>query len=498
MRRRKLRLLLVGLLLVAGGWITSANVSPTMDDQYVTTVEDKPVTFELWAQDEDIDPLNPDAHPLRFVILEGPTHGVLIGDLAEVWYAGPHDALVEVTYVPATGFVGTDYVTITVIDPFDETASGITTIQIDVAERRAEGLLSGSWDTSLTFNVQTFGVAAFRTQLTEVYRIGQFVAKGIANWKLSTGGSSNLIFDFLRFQADFPLGDTIKVSSMLAFDPETNMLFDYWRTTTSFGIFDTSFTHTFYLTKLQTSSYQTIVARGSVGDVRYSNTVTFDMVDGCGFCFNRENLSLSWTWCDLQVRSTVNITDDGFQSVTVRARDYPIPGLVAPNCGLYLDLSLAFTSTSKTLTPTLKLRTAWVDCIQILATLETSGTSNTSIDRFSVYGIKLQQTLPDGIRIQMATSFDSAKNSSVTGQSDYFELFLLSGTTASCCGVPGTWSVATYFNDGSTTLFDWGMTIIRVDVVMSDRFNFSFETIFRSGFFGDPKLKLTVGWMTRW
>jgi len=491
-------LLGAGLLVTLWGFIVFGNVAPTMEDQYVTTVQDTAVTFTLRAQDDDIDPLNPDAHPLHFVIFEGPTHGVLIGDLTEVRYAGPHDALVEVTYAPAAGFVGTDYVTIAVIDLFDETASRMTTIQIDVAERRAEGLLSGSWDTSLTFNVQTVGVAAFRTQLTEVYRIGQFVAKGIANWKLSTGGSSNLIFDFLRFQADFPLGDAIKVSSMLAFDPEANMLFDYWRTTTSFSIFDTSFTHTFYLTRLQTSSYQTIVVRGSVGDVRYSNTVTFDMVDGCGFCFNRENLSLSWTWCDLQVRSTVNITDDGFQSVTVKARDYPIPGLVAPNFGLYLDLSLAFTSTSKTLTPTLKLRTAWVDCIQILATLETSGTSNTSIDRFSVYGIRLQQTLLDGTRIQIATSFDSAKNSRVTGQTDYFEVLRMSGTLMGCCGVPGTWSVATYFNEGSTQLFDWGMTIIRADVMMSDRFNFNFETVFRSGFFEDPKLELTLGWMTRW
>lgn len=469
-----------------------------MDDQYVTTVEDKPVTFELWAQDEDIDPLNPDAHPLRFVILEGPTHGVLIGDLTEVRYAGPHDALVEVTYVPATGFVGTDYVTITVIDPFDKTASGITTIQIDVAERLAKGLLSGSWDTSLTFNVQTFGIAAFRTQLTEMYRIGQFVAKGIANWKLDTSGSSNLIFDFLRFQADFPLGNAITIRSMLALDPETDKLFDYWRTTTSFSIFDTSFTYTFCLTHPQTSSYQMIAVRGSVGDVRYSNTVTFDMVDGCGFSFSRENLSLSWTWCDLQVRSTVNITDDGFQSVTVRARDYPIPGLVVPNFGLYLDLSLAVTLTSKTLTPTFRLKTAWVDCIQILATLETSGTSNTSIDGFSVYGIKLQQTLPDGIRIQMATSLDPAKNSRVTGQTDYFEVLRMSGTLMGYCGVPGTWSVATYFNEGSTQLFDWGMTIIRANVVMSDHFNFSFETVFRSGFFGDPNLELAVGWMTRW
>jgi hypothetical protein len=361
-------LLGAGLLVTLLGGVVFGNVAPTMEDQYVTTVQDTAVTFTLCAQDEDIDPADLEAHPLRFVILDGPAHGVIIGDLAEVRYAGPRDALVEVTYVPATGFMGTDYVTITVIDPFGETASGTTTIRIDVEKQRLVGLLSGSWDISLTFNVQTFGVSAFRTKLTEVYRIRQFVINGIASWKFDTSG---LIFDSLRFQADFPLGDAIKVSSTLAFDPNGSPLFDYWRTTTSFSIFDTSFTHTFYFTVPQTDSYQTLVVRGSVGDLRYSNTVTFDMNEGYGFCFSRENLSLSWTWCDLQVRSTVNITDAGFQSVTLSASDYPIPSLVVPGFGLYLDLALTFTPTSKMLTPTFRLKTAWIDCIKLLTELDT-------------------------------------------------------------------------------------------------------------------------------
>jgi hypothetical protein len=491
-------LLVAGLLATLLGCVVFGNVPPTMEDQYITTVQDTAVTFTLRAQDEDIDPLNPGAHPLRFVILDGPTHGLIIGDLTEVRYAGPYDAFVEVTYVPATGFVGADYVTITVIDPFDETSSGTTTIQIDVEREWRMGSLSGNWNTSLTFNVQTFGVTAFRTRLTEVYRIGQFVVKGIAGWKLGTGDSSDLILDSLRFQADFPLGDAIKASSTLAFDPNGSPLFDYWRTTTSFSVFDTSFTHTFYLTKPHTSSYQTIVVRGSVGDVRYSNTVTFDMNEEYGFCFSRENLSLSWTWCDLQVRSTMNITDAGFQSVTLSASDYPIPGFVVPNFGLYLDLSLSFTPTSKTLTPTFKLKTAWIDCIQLLTELDTSGATNTSVDGFSVYGIKLKQALGDGITIQMATSFDSAKNSSVTGQSDYFELFLLSGTTTSCCGVPGTWSVATYFASTSAELFDWGMTLFKLDMGFTDLFSASTEIAIRSGTFNEPTLELTFSWTTRW
>ena len=488
------RLLGAGLLVTLLGCVVLGNVAPTMEDQYVTTLQDTAVTFTLRAQDEDIAPANPGAHPLRFVILDGPTHGLIIGDLTEVRYAGPHDALVEVMYVPADGFVGTDYVTITVIDPFGESATGTTRIKIDVAARLV-GLLSGSWDASLTFNVQTFEFTAFRTQLTEVYRIGQFVAQGIASWKYDTSG---LIFDSLRFKADFPLGDVIKVSSTLAFDPNGSSLFDYWRATTSFSLFDISFSHTFYLAASQTNSYQALTVRGNVGNVRYSNTLTFDMNAGYGFCFSRENLSLSWMWCDLRIGSTLSFTDAGFQSFTLSVSDYPIPGLVVPNFGLYLDLALSFTPTSKTLTPTLKLKTSWIDCIQLLTQLDTSGASNVSIDGFSIYGIKLRYAWEDGTAIQSATSFDSAKNGSVTGQSDYFELYLLSGRTTSCCGAPGTWSVATYFASTSTQLFDWGMTLFKLDMGLTEQFGASTEIAIRSGAFGDPTLEVTLGWRARW
>ena len=71
------------------------------------------------AEDEDIDPNVPSGHPMRFVILDGPTHGVLIGDITDVKYRPEHVAYVELTYVPAEGFVGTDVIVLTVIDPLD-------------------------------------------------------------------------------------------------------------------------------------------------------------------------------------------------------------------------------------------------------------------------------------------------------------------------------------------------------------------------------------------
>ena len=118
-----------------------------------------------------------------------------------------------------------------------------------------------------------------------------------------------------------------------------------------------------------------------------------------------------------------------------------------------------------------------------------------------MYGLRMECTIPSAfgaVSFVSATSLESSYNSIVTGQTDYFEMFRLSGPLLACCGYPGSWSVATYFNTGAVMLFDWGMTLISADIAISNHFNFIFETVFRSGFFGDPTLELSVGWTTRW
>jgi len=97
-----------------------------------------------------------------------------------------------------------------------------------------------------------------------------------------------------------------------------------------------------------------------------------------------------------------------------------------------------------------------------------------------------------------ATSLDPTKNSVLTGQSDYYEVLRASGTLTGCCGVPGSWGLATYFYAGSDQLFDWGMTTGRFDLALNDRANVNFELVNRSGGLGDPTVELSFGWTVRW
>ncbi len=497
MRRRELCLLLATLLLVVGAGNVLCNVPPTMDDQYVTTVEGTPVSFELRAKDEDIDPPDPGAHPLRFVLLEGPSHGILIGDMGEVRYEGPHDAVVELTYVPAGGFVGIDRVTIAVYDPFDETATGTITIQIDVTERRAEGMLSGSWSMNATWESQSGSFSAFATRLTEVYRIGALTMKGIAGWRMaSAGGGRSVIFDSLRLEGDVKLG-AMSIASTLAFDPDapsTADVFDYWRTTVGFVLQGVDLRHTFYLATPVTSSYQTLYARASTGGLNFTNTLRFDVNDECAFEFARNDTTIGWSWCDLNMSAAFAVSCAGFQQATFSMPDLPIPGLIP---GLTLNAGLTFTVDTKTLSTTLQWRPSTIGCIQVHGGLEVGGSHDMEIKGVSIYGVRIECDI-GGVRVVSATSLDPSKNSSVTGQTDYFEVLRMSGTLMGYCGVPGTWGIATYFYDHSTRLFDWGMLTAAFDLALTDYVSANLDLVFRSGELGDPKAELSFGWMVRW
>ncbi len=486
---------LVGLLVVMAAAAAFGNVPPTMEDQYVTTVQDTPVAFELRAQDEDIDPNDPEAHPLRFVLVEGPSHGVLIGDMTEVWYEGPHDALIALTYVPAAGFVGTDLVTMAVYDPYDETASGTVTIEIDVTARRAEGLLSGNWSMNATYVPQSGTFTVFGTQLTEVYRIGPLTVKGTAAMRKATvGGVDQFVFDTLRFDGDIKVG-TLSASSTLSFEPDApGDPFDYWRTTVGFAVQGVSFRHTFYLAEDVTSSYQSLFAQGSVGGLSITNTLRMDVDDACDFVFGRNDAAVSWSWCDLELLGRLSVTCGGFQEASIDLYELPISGYLP---GLTLDAGLTFAVEKKRLTTTLSWRPLTVGCMRLYGELEVGGTQDMTVEGFTIYGLRVECDI-GGVKVVSATSLDPAKNAVLTGQSDYFEVLRATGTLTGCCGVPGSWGVATYFYAGSAQLFDWGMTTGRFDVALNDHVNVNFEVVNRSGELGDPRVELSFGWTVRW
>jgi hypothetical protein len=495
------------LLAVLSALVVLANEGPSMQDQVVTTYQNAPVTFLVRVSDPDIDPLHPDAHPLTFVLVEGPVHGVLVGDLATVYYEGPHAAYVQLRYEPADGFVGADYLTLTVNDPLNLTAMGTTTIQMDVRPR-TQGALSGSMEGRLTYNVQSGSVAAFANRLSEAYRLGPLTVQGTAEWRLLEHPSPDIDetrvwFDALRFQADARF-EWLSVSASLVLEPTPIKtqptavdFFDYGLVTTRFMLHDASFTHTFYLDQQQANSYQNLAIRGSVAGVEYSSTTTLGMEPGCSFAFRSERVTTEWMRCALRLSATLTLTETGFDELTAKLADYAIPGVGWAGGGLYLDVALKFAVDEKTVTPVLSLKTSWIDCVRVCGEVVSRSLDGTSIDGVSVYGLRIEHTL-GGVSFESSTSFDPVRNATITGQVDYFELLRISGATSSCCGSGGTWSIATYFQNDHAALMGWGMTVAKADVMLGQNMSASLQMTCRTGGFGDPKLELTFGGRVRW
>ncbi|MCK5247727.1 hypothetical protein KAR02_12545, partial [Candidatus Bipolaricaulota bacterium] len=319
----------IGLLIIGMSLVGVANSAPTMEDQYVATVQSDPVSFDIIAVDIDIDLVSPGLHPLVFSIIEGPTHGVLVGDLSEIAYRAPHIAAIEVTYIPADGYVGTDFVTLSVTDPMGELAMGTTTVEIEVVARRSVGIFTGNWNTEVTCTSQTGAITAFRTQFTEVYRVGNLTLKSIAAIQMETNaGVKEMIFDSLTFQGDYSILG-IDHTSTLAFDPDAGGadMFDYWLTSTRFTLAGVDFTHTLYLLNTQTDSYQALAAQVNIGSVRLSNNLRFKLDISCGFSFASNDTTVSWTWCDVNLQADIGFSCDGFEGLTIGASNIPVPGL---------------------------------------------------------------------------------------------------------------------------------------------------------------------------
>ncbi len=498
--RRLLRAGALGLV-AAFAFVIAASASdrPVVDDVYVTARQDTPQTFVLAAEDPAIDPLHPGAHALRFVLLDGPAHGVLSGDLAGVAIEPPHEARTTLTYVPAVGYVGRDAMTAVAVDGLGNTSEPAT-VEVDVVAVRPAGLLAGAWDAEWTINVQSAAITAFTQRLTEVYRIGTLVLKGIAEFQMeSTGGPMAVQFDALRFESEAAVG-VVRAKATLAFDPKespASELFDYFLTNVSADLFGVSLAHTLFLTRPRTESYQMLTVGGAVGDVVLSNTARFDLGEDCGFTFSRDDLQATWSWCDAALRVTAGFTSTGFEAATVSALGIPVPQFSWLPGDVTADVAFTFRPTEKTVSVGIDWDPGAIGCLRVLGELA-SGAGLGVVDHAVLYGLVLECDVTPFVHVRSATSFDAAKNGAVTGQIDYFESFAVSGDLESCCDTPGTWSVVTYFRTASSQLFDWGMTVLKADIGISQHLSVRFDLALRSGELGDPVSEFTIGWTARW
>lgn len=468
--------------------VTCQNDSPTAMDAVVTTSEDSATTFMLEAQDPDIDPMMPYVHPLGFEIIEGPNEGNVYGDFTAVTYTTPHRAMVGVTYTPNPGFIGTDGFLFRVTDPYGMTSTGRVNIEVRPAGVPVINLGATSKG-ALTFSGSPLAVELTSTEFTAFYQVGTALLEAQTQWEQN-------VWEEVSLELAFPLGEAIHVDSALTFDPSVPT-FDSWNMITQFDLFGVHVSHTFRLGgATQTESSSALSASWSGQGVSCWFALRFA---GCETAFAGATLSASWLLpdCSMNLWTSLNMGTTGFQNMMFSLRDIQLPLLFFSPSLLSLNVDVTFTTESKTVSPSLQLRSIWAGCLQPLFRLDGAGGN---IEGVALYGLRLQWVFPGGVSIWADTSLDEWDNASVTGYSDYFERFVVSVPIDSCCGVGGQWQAGIYFQRESVELFDWGMTVINIELPLADQLILKSEIIWRSVQppAVDPAWEWEIGWTAFW
>ncbi len=347
--------------------------------------------------------------------------------------------------------------------------------------------LSGSWTSSITLSpiTPTLTVSTFTSTLVVDYTVGGWTFESTTGFAL-TGWKTQ------KFTANGALG-AFTLGSTLVFDP-TGPSFTKWDSTGKVSIAGVDLSSEFLLGP--TGSGWTFGASGVAGDLTLGATAYFNMNSSGGlvqttsycFCFSSVDFTASFPFaCIDTVSATLSFDHTGFAGVTFSTKGVTIPNI----SWLTFDASVTFDTTSKSVTITPNINLGTFACITPYYSLDTSGTYH--IDGIYIYGLKLSYTW-NGVTFTDKTSFDPAKNSSITGKSAYWELFQIESKSDSCCGGAVDFTVGNYFKTGGTTLFDWGETDVSLSFGIGSNFTLNTGLIVDSTGLTQVSGGFTVTW----
>jgi hypothetical protein len=228
-------------------------------------------------------------------------------------------------------------------------------------------------------------------------------------------------------------------------------------------------TGTTYLTTPAAASYTVVRLSGSASAFDLQVSVKFGL---CPPAFWETTLCADWNWsfCETPLSACLSFGDEeGFQSLTLTARDLRLFENVF-GVAASLDVRLEYTTTEKSVTPTIRFEPDWLICPEIALLGEAVLSSpETGISAIRAYGATVE--LPIGnVVFRVADSFVDEKNAAVTGKAAYFEVFRIEAPIESCCGSPGRVEGSVYFERSpapSGGLFGVGLLEGKAEVRMT-------------------------------
>jgi len=406
-----------------------------------------PTSFYLW------DPEEAQALGYAFKIVEPPRSGRLLGEPPAL------------TYVPNPKFYGTDRLQYLVEDPLGRFDIGVIQIVVLPVVTLLETPVvppNVSLVATLDFSGMPVEVKLSRWEVGYFQRLGFLEQELRASWG-PTGFSS--LSSGTRLDLVIP-GDPalrIPVISTLSFDPNLPALasasVQSWANL--WGIF--AFALVNYLGTDPTKSKALLTLRTSLGDLSVEGRSTWKIIPlefselAVRLAGPGAGAALGCPACTFRFEGTATFAkDEGLKELRLSLLDLPLCSL-CERMRLVWDLRVKFTPTSKTVEPALRLKADWGVCVRPF--VELIGLSpGWGFGGLSVYGVEIKCELPNGGGLRLATSFAEDKNASVTGHTQFFEVWQVHGPVFPCCGAQGRWQISTFFRRAGGGIFGWAMS----------------------------------------
>lgn len=384
-----------------------------------------------------------DVTDYAFVILQAPANGILIG-------VPPH-----LVYIPRDGFWGNDWMSFAATSPAGVLQIGTVKILVLGTEEgmAMPALLS---EGELVFSGPTFAVDSYRLVFTLQQRFRYFEQSLRATWT-DVGFTSFVGATRIELEGSAPSPWRLPIVSTLAFDPTLPGL-SSWTVEARTDLVGATWIYTFFFsgTDPEASSYTTFQVQGTVSPFTFDALTRFESLTPT---FGSTRLIVKGPWicvgCPTNWELEFLQTKAGFGHLSLLVKDIEIPCSVCAGLRILLDTKVTFTTVDKTVEPALRIASVVTACVKPLVALPT-GTSWFGLEGIEVYGFEIRCDLA-GYSLRLATSFNEARDSAVTGDLRFFELWQLEGPVVPCCGNPGRFQLTAYFVRGSGNLFGFGM-----------------------------------------
>ncbi|MFC2079147.1 hypothetical protein ACFLSZ_04120 [Candidatus Bipolaricaulota bacterium] len=253
-----------------------------------------------------------------------------------------------------------------------------------------------------------------------------------------------------------------RLRSTCVFTPDSG--FSRLSSTARFEALDTQFANYIYLSDDATSSYDQLTARWQIGSVSLSGVARFGI---CPAEFRTAQLTGKWyvQSCNLfmDVRSAFT-GEEGLDYLRITSRFPDFPLLSNDWISTELRITFLFELDRKEVSPSFRMTVGSINtCLTPYLSFVT-GASNSSLTEVRVYGWELECEIGEAVDVFMATSLDPDRNREITGNEDYWEVWILSGSSPSCCDRELLWEVATYFGDTPGVLFNREVTTFKIEI----------------------------------